>query len=147
MFIDADADWEAQEVRRQLARRRRDLAAAWNLDHEVVLIGAGAPVAVPGRRDRTYPFRSHSEYLYLTDRERPDGVLAYDPKEGWVDFVTPVTRHERLWEGADDADQDGTVPVGELADWLTRRSSRPVVCLGAPIADAPAGDAAREEQL
>jgi hypothetical protein len=35
-----------------------------------VLIGAGAPVPVPGRRDRTYPFRAHSEYLYLTDRER-----------------------------------------------------------------------------
>jgi hypothetical protein len=46
-----------------------------------------------------YPFRSHSEYLYLTDRERPGGVLAFDPHEGWVDFVTAVTRDERLWEG------------------------------------------------
>ena len=38
--------------------------------------------------------------LYLTDRERPAGVLAFDPHEGWVDFVAPVTRDERLWEGA-----------------------------------------------
>jgi hypothetical protein len=36
----------------------------------------------------------------LTDRERPDGVLAFDPQEGWFDFVAPVTRDEQLWGGA-----------------------------------------------
>jgi hypothetical protein len=35
-----------------------------------VLIGAGNKIPVPGRGDRTYAFRAHSEYLYLTDRER-----------------------------------------------------------------------------
>ena len=84
----------------QLERRRRAVAERWNLDSEVVLIGAGEPLHVPGRADRTYPFRSHSEYLYFTDRERPGGVLAYDPQEGWVDFVSPVTNEERL-AGAD----------------------------------------------
>src|ERR671922_2893570 len=88
------------EVRQQLDRRRRAAAAAWNLTDEVVLIGAGEPLPVPGRDDRTYPFRSHSEYFYLTDRERPGGVLAFDSVDGWVDFVVPVTRDERLWEGA-----------------------------------------------
>jgi hypothetical protein len=47
-----------------------------------------------------YPFSAHSESPYLTDRERPGGVLAFDGQEGWVDFVTEVTRGERLWEGA-----------------------------------------------
>src|SRR5438552_4246626 len=89
-------------VAAQISRRRAAAAAAWNLSEEFVVIGAGEPIPVPGRYDRTYPFRSHSEYVYLTDRERPRGVLAFDPKEGWVDFVAPVTREELLWAGADD---------------------------------------------
>ena len=100
----------------------------------MVLIGAGRQIPVPGRGDRAYPFRSHSEYLYLTDRERPGGVLAFDPQEGWVDFVVPVTREERLWEGAA-ADEAEGVPVGELQAWLEQRKDRPVGCLGAAIPD------------
>jgi len=139
MFVPVDPHWEAQQVRAQLARRRRELADAWNLDDEIVLVGAGAPVTVPGRGDPTYPFRAHLEYLYLTDRERPDGVLAFDPKEGWVDFVAPVSRRERLWEGGAEADSAGTVPVDELVEWLAARAGRPLACLGAAV-DAAAGD-------
>src|ERR671926_516570 len=85
----------------QLERRRRAAVERWQLDDQVVLVGAGDRIPVPGRGDLTYPFRAHSEYLYLTDRERPGGVLAFDPAgDGWVDFVAPVTREERLWEGA-----------------------------------------------
>src|SRR5437763_3349157 len=147
MFIAADAHWEAQEVRRQLARRRHELAAAWNLDDEVVLVGAGAPVTIPGRGDPSYPFRAHLEYLYLTDRERPHGVLAFDPREGWVDFVAPVSRLERLWEGGDELELDGTVPVDELAGWLAGRGGRPVACLGAPVDACPAADVGLARQL
>jgi hypothetical protein len=50
---------------------------SWDLDDAFVLIGAGEPIPVPGRYDRTYPFRAHSEYLYLTDREGPGGLLAF----------------------------------------------------------------------
>ncbi len=49
----------------QLERRRRAAAEEWQLDGQVVLIGAGDKLPVPGRGDRTYPFRAHSEYLYL----------------------------------------------------------------------------------
>jgi Xaa-Pro aminopeptidase len=128
-------------VEAQLERRRRAAAALWNLGDELVLIGAGTRVSVPGRGDRTYPFRSHSEYFYLTDRERPGGVLAYEPSEGWVDFVTPVTRDERLWEGAADEDheQEG-VPISDLEPWLEKRRGRRVACLGAPLANV-VGDA------
>src|SRR3954451_5564542 len=115
----------------QLDRRRRALVAACELSDEVVLVGAGAPVPVPGRGDRTYPFRSHSEYFYLTDRERPGGVLAFDPGEGWIDFVTPVTREERLW-AAGSADGPEGRPVSELEAWLAQRTRRPLACLGGP---------------
>ncbi|HET7296510.1 MAG TPA: aminopeptidase P N-terminal domain-containing protein, partial [Gemmatimonadales bacterium] len=116
----------------QLERRRRDVAERWSLGDQAVVIGAGEPVPVPGRGDRTYPFRAHSEYFYLTDRERPGGVLAYDPDEGWTDFVRPVSREELLWEGAHADGQPG-VSLDELEAWLDRRKARPVVNLGAPV--------------
>jgi Xaa-Pro aminopeptidase len=128
------------EIAQQLERRRRAVAADWNLSREIVLIGAGEPVPVPGRGDLTYPFRSHSEYLYLTDRERPGGVLAFDPDEGWVDFVVPVTRDEMLWEGAQEAHGAG-IPAARLGTWLERRCGRPVACLGAPVPEATSDDA------
>jgi Xaa-Pro aminopeptidase len=123
---------DADAITTQLERRRAALVDAWGLGDEVVLVGAGEPVPVPGRGDRTYPFRSHSEYLYLTDRERPGGVLAFDPSAGWVDFVVPVSREERLW-AAGSADEPEGRPVSELRAWLEERSRRPLACLGARL--------------
>jgi Xaa-Pro aminopeptidase len=97
------------------------------------VIGAGVPVAVPGRGDRTYPFRSHSEYFYLTDRERPGGALAFDPTDGWVDFVVPISREERLWGSLAPAAADEGRPIGELEAWLQARRGRPIACLGNPL--------------
>jgi Xaa-Pro aminopeptidase len=144
---DAVARQTADEIAAQLARRRRAVAEAWNLGDELVLIGAGERVPVPGRGDRTYPFRAHSEYLYLTDRERPGGVLAFDPHEGWVDFVTAVTRDERLWEGARGDEQDGR-PTSELEGWLAERRGRPLASLGASVPDvSPPEDLALVKDL
>jgi Xaa-Pro aminopeptidase len=121
-------------IAEQLERRRREAAAAWD---GLVLVGAGQLVPIPGRGDRTYPFRSHSEYFYLTDRERPGGVLAFDPDDGWTDFVAPITREERLWEGAPDEDEG--VPLALLDDWLAQRRGRPFAGLGDPRPGADTG--------
>src|SRR3954464_9207261 len=114
-----------------LERRRAAAAAAWEVGDAVVLVAAGDEIPVPGRGDRTYPYRAHSEYLYLTDRERPGGVLAFDPGEGWIEFVVPVTAEELLWTGLE-GDREG-VPEGtrsrdELDGWV---AARPVRRLGA----------------
>ena len=113
-------------------RRRRDAAAgAWDVSDAVVLVAAGDEIPVPGRGDRTYPYRAHSEYLYLTDRERPGGVLAFDPGAGWVEFVAPVTAEELLWtglEGDREGVPEGARPLDELEPWL---GGRPVRRLGA----------------
>src|SRR3954454_2512068 len=118
-----------------IERRRPAAAAARDVGEAVVLVAAGDEIPVPGRGDRTYPYRAHSEYLYLTDRERPGGVLAFDPGEGWVEFVVPVTAQELLWtglEGDREGVPEGTRPVDELAAWV---GDRPVRRLGA-AADA-----------
>ena len=97
---------------------------------------------MPGRGDRTYPFYAHSEYLYLTDRQRPGGVLAYAPDEGWVEFVAPVTATELLWtglEGDREGVPEGTRSLEELDAWL---NGRPVRRLGAVLdADSELRDA------
>lgn len=116
-----------------LESRRKAATAAWNLDREVVLVAAGDPVPLPGHGDQTYPFRPHSEYFYLADRERPGCVLAFDPDEGWVDFVPVVTEKERLWTGGTLADEG--VPADGLKEWLAARAGRPVAVLGSPLAE------------
>lgn len=126
---------ETSTIEEQLERRRTAVADAWQLDDQVVLIGAGDPIHRPGRDDTTYPFESHSEYYYLTDRNRPGGVLAFDPQEGWVDFVAPVTASGRLWSGAPAEDPAGPT-TDALAEWLTSRRERPLAWLGTPPIDA-----------
>ena len=117
-------------IEQALERRRHAAVAEWGLVDELVLIGAGEQIGVPGRGDRTYPFHAHSEYYYLTDRNRPGGVLAFDPQDGWFDFVVEVTEEERLWSGATGGDPGG-VPLGQLPVWLGARRDRTVGCLGA----------------
>jgi Xaa-Pro aminopeptidase len=122
-----------------LEARRARAAAAWALRDEVVLVGAGPLVPIPGGADQTYPYVAHSEYLWLAGHEVPDAILAFDPREGWTDFVPPVTQAERVWEGRVEA--AGT-PLPELSGWLAARRGRLVVALGAPIPGL-AGDGAR----
>lgn len=127
----------------QLEARRARVAAAWDLRDDIVLVAAGEPIGIPGGADQTYPFLSHAEYFYLTDREWPSAVLAFDPTAGWVDFVPATTEAERVWEGRGDA--PGT-PLAQLAGWLDARRGRRIVQLGAPPAGAP-GDGARTAEL
>ncbi|HEX5631998.1 MAG TPA: aminopeptidase P N-terminal domain-containing protein [Gemmatimonadales bacterium] len=130
-------------MRDLLVARRERAAAAWALRDEVVLIGAGSMIPIPGGADATYPFLAHPEYLWLSGHEVVDAVLAFDPREGWTDFVPPVTQAERVWEGRTDA--PGT-PLHELGGWLAARRGRAVVTLGCPIPGLP-GDAVRGAHL
>ncbi len=114
-----------------LDSRRERIARAWDLTDGIVLVGAGHPISIPGGQDQTYPFLSHSAYVYLADRECVGGVVAFDPKEGWTDFVPDVTEDERVWEGRQDV--EGT-PLSKLDGWLEARRGRRVAMLGVPVA-------------
>ncbi|MEK7348546.1 MAG: aminopeptidase P family protein [Candidatus Eisenbacteria bacterium] len=124
-----------------LDARRRRAAEALDLHDEILLIAAGEPVGLPGGMDQTFPFVSHAEYFWLTDREEPGAVLAYDPKDGWVDFVPEVTERERVWEGRD-VNEPGTVPTRDLPGWLAARRGRAIVPLGCELPGVR-GDALR----
>ena len=136
---------EVPTIERQLVRRRSAVADEWNLRDEIVLVGAGELIPRPGRDDLTYPFEAHSEYYYLSDRNRPGGVLAFDPAEGWVEFVAPRTPSDRLWSGGP-TDEANSLTTDELNGWLAERTGRPIAWLGS----IPAGarfDAGLSEEL
>jgi Xaa-Pro aminopeptidase len=128
-----------------LERRRAAAAAAWDLSDEVVVVGAGEPIGLPGRFDPTYPFMAHTEYFYLTDRNLPSGVLGFDPQAGWVDFVAPITEADRLWSGAPAEDPEGPT-TDEFAAWMEKRAGRPVAALGGNVPGVRA-DAELTERL
>lgn len=132
-----------------LSSRRGRVAAAIALRDEILLVGAGEPVSIPGGQDQTYPFLAHSEYFYLTDQECEGGVVAFDPADGddkgWVDFVPTVTQSQRVWEGRE---QTPGTPLEELAGWLAARRGKRIVMLGTPLPgvrfDARRSDDVRE---
>lgn len=133
----------AAAVKAALRRRCDAVVARWALRDEIVLIGAGEPVSIPGRGDQVYPFRAHSEYFYLTDRDEPGGVLAFDPFDGWTHFVADVTATDRMWTGAHQADGPTR---SRLRGWLEGKRGRTVVCLGEPI-DEATGDLRLQTEL
>ena len=128
-----------------LENRRARIANALDLGDTLLLVGAGEPVPLPEGTDQTYPFRSHAEYFYLTARECPGGVVAFDPHEGWTSFVPDVTEGERIWEGRE---QLAGASSATLEPWLTKRRGRPIAMLGAALrgvrADEAQGFKARE---
>ena len=68
------------------------------------------------------PIRGSQRKLYLTDRQRPGAVLAYDPQEGWSEFVPVISADERLWSG--EVSDEAATPVSELAPVAGKTSGR-----------------------
>ncbi len=125
-----------------LERRRARVARALELTDGILLVGAGEPISIPGGADQVYRFIAHSDFYYLADREVVGGLVAYDPKEGWTDFVPDVTEDERVWEGRTDV--DGT-PLSKFPAWLEARRGRPIAMLGARVAGITADPALTAE--
>ncbi|MBS1707502.1 MAG: M24 family metallopeptidase [Armatimonadetes bacterium] len=110
--------------------RQAKAAAAWNLTNEIVVVGAGDPIGIPGGHDQCFPYKPHHEYRWLTDCKREGGIVAYDPKSGWVHFEPPVTEMELVWGPS-------PAPIGrsieEFGPWLAARSGRPLAALGSYV--------------
>lgn len=120
--------------------RRERVARALHLTDEILVVGAGEPLAKPEISDAMLPFIAHQEYYYLTGHaDAPGGIIAYDPRggprDGWTSFVPAVTELDRVWEGKEQL--PGQL-VSEFPAWLAARGGRPIVALGAPLAGVKA---------
>lgn len=95
---------------------------------DVVLVHAGHPIQRPGGFDQTYNYLPHPDYFWLTSFRRVGGISAYSKSEGWVDFVSPVTRDEKIWEGG-----GIDLPGKDLAtfdQWLSSKKFKKTFHLG-----------------
>lgn len=113
-----------------LTERRRRAAAAWKGIDALVVIGAGSHLPIPGGQDQTYPFRVHPDYRWLTGDDQPEGVVAFDPNDGWAHFIPAVTEAERVWEGREPFDDPRSRPLSEFAAWLQSRAGKTIAVAG-----------------
>ncbi len=110
-----------------IARRRDRAVEAWGPIQDIILVGAGMPISIPGGADQTFPFSTHPEYYWLTGRQREGGVLAFDPKYGWTLFEPALSESEQVWGGSE---APIGRPVTELEDWMKERQGRSFKWLG-----------------
>ncbi len=118
-----------------IARRRQKAGALLDLHDEILLVGAGSPIAIPGGMDQVFPFAPHPHYQWLAGHRTPGGVIAYDPQHHeWVDFVPETTEADRVWEGRPDAPGE---PLSGLMPWLHARTGRSIALLGCAVEGVP----------
>jgi Xaa-Pro aminopeptidase len=107
-------------------RKRRTAVALSSVikDEDTVLVYSGTPIHKPGGFDQTYHFLPHPDYLWLTGSRRPYGVSAFTKTDGWIDYILPVTRDEKIWEGG--AEVIPGRDLGEFSEWLSKRNPKRV---------------------
>jgi Xaa-Pro dipeptidase len=97
---------------------------------EAVLIWSGEPIQRPGGFDQTYLFLPHPSYFWISGYRRPGGVMVYTLADGWKHFITPVSRDERVWEGATEIADSSLSSIEELSAYLTKLRISTVINLG-----------------
>jgi Xaa-Pro aminopeptidase len=110
-------------------QRLQRAASAWGKTDDIVLIGAGLPIPIPGGADQCFPYKPHPEYFWLTGRHREGGILRYDTREGWTLFETPLSEGEQIWGGSE---RPIGRPIQELEEWLKLQTERKIRWLGVP---------------
>jgi Xaa-Pro dipeptidase len=116
-----------------LAISERKTRAARCLDQvlgleDAVLIHAGHPIQKPGGHDQTYGFLPHPDYFWLTGHRRVGGICAYSKRTGWIEFVRPLTREEKVWEGGGESLPG--INLEEFPRWLEDQKFRHIFSLG-----------------
>ena len=131
-----------------LEARRERVARRWELTDEVVLLRAGAPASWQGT-DQFFAFLPHPDVAYLSAVGSPGTTLAYDAAAHTWELFGPRFTPERLvWE---QPPVEVGLPLAELDGWLSERSDRTVIELGAgaemaemPTAEPDASGASAE---
>jgi Xaa-Pro dipeptidase len=113
-------------------QRRERLEPEWKhllTSEDCVLVFCGEPHTKPGGLDQTYPFLPDPSYYWLSGYRRNNGVVFYSPELGWKDFIQPVTRDERIWEGMEAFTFHGA-DVSTLPAFLRHYKFRNIIALG-----------------
>jgi len=115
-------------------KRRLNLAIAWESylqENDCVILACGEPIQKPGGLDQVYPFLPHPSYFWLTGIRRPESVVMYSKKYGWIDFVKPVTKEESLWEGSNGrVNFRGLQDIEGLRSFLANKNFEHIFILG-----------------
>ncbi|MFM7323191.1 MAG: aminopeptidase P N-terminal domain-containing protein [Armatimonadota bacterium] len=112
-----------------LDARRTRLAAEWKLEaDEAVVVAAGTPIPRPGGQDQCLPYRVHPHFRWLTGLTEAGGMLAFDPSDGWTEFLPTPTPMDAVWEGRLPLGRGRD--IGEYEGWLAARAGRTVHRLG-----------------
>lgn len=109
--------------------RRARAAAAWGVSDDVVLIHAGGLIGRPGMQDQCFPYRAHPHFRWLTGLSEREAVLAFDPHDGWTEFLPTIEPLDTVWEGRVSLGRG--VALETLPQWLDARKGRGLVHLGA----------------
>lgn len=98
------------------------------IEQDAVLVFSGSPIQKSGGHDQTYPFLPHPDYFWLTGSRRPYGVSVFTKTSGWTDFVQPISREEKIWEGGNE------IVIGDdianFEKWLHSQNFKNVYLLG-----------------
>jgi len=97
-------------------------------ERDALVVHAGHPIQKPGGHDQTYDFLPHPDYFWLTGSRREAGVSVFTLRDGWVDFVKPVSRDELVWEGG--ADVIPGKPIAELSGYLSKLGAARLFAIG-----------------
>ncbi len=123
----------------QINIRRQAASDIWRLSNEIVVIGSGNPVSIPGGADQCFDFQAHPDFRWLSGADTKGSFIVFDAQEGWLEFFRRPTKLDLIWESAEKVDRgrDAT----ELAAWLEARAGRPLAFLGAGGCPAGSPDA------
>lgn len=97
-------------------------------DSDTVVIVSGKPIQKPGGHDQTYTFLPHPDYFWISGSRRPHGITVFTKDQGWIDFVLPVTRDEKIWEGG--AEVIPGTDIKEFESWISKRDPAGIFLLG-----------------
>lgn len=115
-----------------IAQRRSRLEPEWKrllTPQDCVLVFCGKPVTKPGGLDQTYPFLPHPSYYWLSGYRRSHGVVFYSTELGWKDFILPVTKDERIWEGMEPFTFNG-FDISTLPAFLKQHKFKNIIGIG-----------------
>ncbi len=112
--------------------RRQKTASSWNRvlkPSDAVLLYSGDPIKKPGGLDQTYNYLPHPDFFWLSGRRRAGEVLLYSRDLGWIEFRKPISRDEKVWEGAEDETLVGK-DIAALPDFLQGQKFAQICKLG-----------------